>query len=171
MFHKYIVPLISVSISWCSPGVEFSLRLLKPCAGDNKSIYFVKVCLSDFSLPVHVVQQCFDMICLQTHSSSPLLQLCLFRLFQPLQKFLPIYHKNFPPRPLHNPMLTISNTTGSASNSRAVTLSFRTILLPTFFTELLCSNIATTLSTLEPPERKLYNRHFLFHFALANSLQ
>ena len=123
MFHKYIVPLILVSISWCSPGVEYSLRLLKLSAVDNKSIYFTKNCFSDFSLPVHVVQQCFDMICLQTHASGPLLQLCLFRVFHPLQKFLRLYHKIFAPRPLHNPMLALSNTTGSASNLRAVILS------------------------------------------------
>jgi len=40
IFHKYIVQLTSVSISWCSPGIEFSLRLLKPYASDNKTIYF-----------------------------------------------------------------------------------------------------------------------------------
>jgi hypothetical protein len=40
MFQKYIVQLTSVSISWCSPGIEFSLRLLKPYVDDNKAIYF-----------------------------------------------------------------------------------------------------------------------------------
>jgi hypothetical protein len=39
MFHKCIVQLTSILISWCSPGIEFSLRLLKPYAGDNKAIY------------------------------------------------------------------------------------------------------------------------------------
>lgn len=40
IFDMCIVQLSSVSISWCSPGIEFSLRLLKAYAGDNKVIYF-----------------------------------------------------------------------------------------------------------------------------------
>lgn len=40
MSHKYKVQLTSVSIFWFSPGIEFSLRLPKVYAGDNKVIYF-----------------------------------------------------------------------------------------------------------------------------------
>ena len=43
IFNKYKVQLTSVSISWCSPGIEFSLRFLKPCASDNKAIYFTVI--------------------------------------------------------------------------------------------------------------------------------
>ena len=78
------------------------------------------------------------------------------------------YHKNFPPRTLHNPMVALSHTTGSAPNLRAAILSLHTVLLLTFFTVLLCLSIATTLSNLPLSEGKTYNRHFLFHLALAN---
>lgn len=40
LIHKCVVQLTSISISCYSPGIEFSLRLLKPYAGDNKFISF-----------------------------------------------------------------------------------------------------------------------------------
>ena len=40
LFHKCAVQLTSISMFWCSPGIEFSFRLFKPYAGDIKAIYF-----------------------------------------------------------------------------------------------------------------------------------
>jgi hypothetical protein len=124
--HKCIVPLTSVSIFWCFPCVEFSLRLLKPCAGGNKFIYFTKVWLSDLTLLVHVVQQCFDMIYFQKLSSSPLFQLCLFRVFHPLGKFLRLY-KNF--HPVHFSILTVLPLTSLITHSPLINISHRAFML------------------------------------------
>lgn len=37
LFHKYTVQMMSISISWCLPGVQSSTIFLKPCAGDNSA--------------------------------------------------------------------------------------------------------------------------------------
>jgi hypothetical protein len=34
-FHKFVVQLMSISSSWCFPGVQSSVRLLKLSVGDK----------------------------------------------------------------------------------------------------------------------------------------
>lgn len=166
MFHKYTVPLISVSIFWFSPGVEFSLRILKSCACP-----FISQKFTSLTSPYQYMWYNSVSIWFVSKHTLPVPYCnCVCFAFSIILKNLFQYIIKFSPRPLHNPMLELSNTTGSASNLRSVILSLHTILLPTFFTALLCPTIATTLSTLPPPEHKLYNCHFSFHLALATSL-
>jgi len=87
MLHKCVIQLTSISISWCFPG-QSSFRLVKPYAVDGTSISLTEINehfdLSYFSFPVHVDQQCFDTIYLQSQCSSLPLWWCLSDFFHPL---------------------------------------------------------------------------------------
>ena len=108
LFHKYIVLLMSITISWCFPGVQSSLRLFKPCVGGTKSMHFAKInehFTSDFFFPIPYgpTEMCHD-LSPTTVFQSPTIMMFV-SLCQPLQEFLRFYHKILPLCHLHTPML------------------------------------------------------------------
>lgn len=91
MPQKNIVQLVSTSTSWCRPGVQSSLGLLKRCVGDEKSIPFTKVnkhYISLISPSKSMLSRNVSILLISNHTLSLSHYDGVCHLFRPLQNLL-----------------------------------------------------------------------------------
>jgi hypothetical protein len=152
IFHTYIIHLKSVSISWCFQGLQFSLRLLKPCVVGNKCISFTKFNdhLTSLLSPSQSMWSKVSIQYISNHTVSVPYYDGVCRTFS-------IHFKNFLDYTIHflhsviftlrcnTYTCTTKTLTGSASNLRTMILSLHIVFLTTHLIMLSYTAIAILL--------------------------